>query len=192
MYQAKQMKNDVGQVLLDDKDIKERWRSYFKQLMKVENDRKERVVEQGEETAIEEIKEEEVAAAMKRMKRGKAVGPDNIPVEAWKVLGWLGVEILTDIFAKIMETEKIPDEWRNSTLIPIFKNKGDIQGCGNYRGIKLTSHTLKIWERIIEKRLREEVFISDQQFGTTDCHLCPETTHREIPRRAEEPALHLH
>ena len=54
----------------------------FKQLMNVENDSNERVVEPGEETAVEEIKEEEVAAAMKRMKRGKAVGPDNIPVEA--------------------------------------------------------------------------------------------------------------
>ena len=75
MYQAKQMKNDVGQVLLDDEDIKERWRSYFKQLVNVENDRKERVVEPGEETAVEEIKEEEVAAGSdekdeeKRMKQ---------------------------------------------------------------------------------------------------------------------------
>ena len=72
------------------------------------------------------------------MKRVKAVGPGNIPVEAWKVLRWLGVEILTDMLAKIMETEKIPDEWRSSILIPIFKNKGGIQRCGNYRRIKLT------------------------------------------------------
>ena len=56
------------------------------------------MVEPGEETTVEEIKEEEVATAMNRMKRGKAVGPDNIPVEAWKVLGWLGVEILRHIF----------------------------------------------------------------------------------------------
>ena len=95
---------------------------------------------------------------MRRMKRGKAVGLDNIPVEARK-------EILTDVLAKIMETEEMPDEWRSSTLIPIFKNKGDIQECRNYWGIKLTSHTLKIWERIIEKRLREKVLILDKQFG---------------------------
>ena len=42
-------------------------------------------------------------------------------------------------------------------IIRINKEKGDIiQDCGNYRGIKLTSHTMKIWERIIESRLREE------------------------------------
>ena len=56
MYQVKQMKNKVGQVLLDEEEIKERWRSYFKQLMNVKNDRNERVVEPGEETAVEEIK----------------------------------------------------------------------------------------------------------------------------------------
>ena len=74
------------------------------------------------------------------------------------------MEILTDMFAKIMETEKIPDEW-SSMLIPIFKNKGNIQEYGNYWEIKLTSHTLKIWEQIIKKRLREKVLILDQQFG---------------------------
>ena len=68
----------------------------------------------------------------------------------------------------------MPEEWRRSVLIPIYKNKGDTQCCGNYRGIKLMSHTMKIWERIIEARLRDSVEISKQQYefmpgkGTTD------------------------
>ena len=49
-------------------------------------------------------------------------------------------------------------------LIPIYKNKGDEQCCGNYRGIKLMSHTIKVWERIIETRLRDRVEISKQQY----------------------------
>ena len=97
-----------------------------------------------------QVDEEEVKTAMKKMKRGKAIGTDNIPIEAWRVIGGKGIEILTDVFRQVMTKEKMPDEWRNSTLIPIFKNKGDIQDCGNYRGIKLTSHTLKLWERIID------------------------------------------
>ena len=28
--------------------------------------------------------------------------------------------------------------------------------CGNYRGTKMIYHTMKIWERIIDRRLREE------------------------------------
>ena len=44
-------------------------------------------------------------------------------------------------------------------------NKGDVQNGGNYRGIKLISHTMKIWERIIDYRLRGGVKICEQQFG---------------------------
>ena len=59
----------------------------------------------------------------------------------------------------------MPEEWRRSVLIPIYKNKGDAQGCGNYRGIKLMSHTIKLWEKIIEARLRNRIEISKQQYG---------------------------
>ena len=59
----------------------------------------------------------------------------------------------------------MPEEWRRSVLIPIYKNKGNTQCCGNYREIKLMSHTMKVWERIIETRLRDRVEISKQQYG---------------------------
>ena len=39
----------------------------------------------------------------------------------------------------------MPEDWRNSVITPIYKEKGDIQDCGNYQGIKLMSHTMKIW-----------------------------------------------
>ena len=68
------------------------------------------------------------------------------------------------MFEKIMKTEW-RCQWRDSTLIPIYKSKGDIQDGRNYRGIKLTSHTLKLWERIIDKRLRGRVTVSEQLFG---------------------------
>ena len=57
------------------------------------------------------------------------------------------------------------EEWRRSVLIPIYKNKGDAQCCENYREIKLISHIMKVWERIIESRLRDRVEISKQQYG---------------------------
>ena len=47
----------------------------------------------------------------------------------------------------------MPNEWRTRVVVPIYKNKGDIQNCTNYRGIKLMSHTTKLWERVMEQRL---------------------------------------
>ncbi|KAK3542457.1 hypothetical protein QTP86_025884, partial [Hemibagrus guttatus] len=99
------------------------------------------------------------------MKSGKAVGPDDIPVEVWKCLGEAAVEFLANLFNRVLESERIPEEWRRSVLVPIFKNKGDVQSCSNYRGIKLMSHTMKVWERVVEARLRKVVEICEQQYG---------------------------
>ncbi|KAK3564213.1 hypothetical protein QTP86_011192 [Hemibagrus guttatus] len=99
------------------------------------------------------------------MKSGKAVGPDDIPVEVWKCLGEAAVEFLTSLFNRVLESERMPEEWRRSVLVPIFKNKGDVQSCSNYRGIKLMSHTMKLWERVVEARLRMVVEICEQQYG---------------------------
>ncbi|KAK3542749.1 hypothetical protein QTP70_001883 [Hemibagrus guttatus] len=99
------------------------------------------------------------------MKSGKAVGPDDIPVEVWKCLGEAAVEFLTSLFNRVLESERMPEEWRRSVLVPIFKNKGDVQSCSNYTGIKLMSHTMKLWERVVEARLRKVVEICEQQYG---------------------------
>ncbi|KAK3548225.1 hypothetical protein QTP70_005145 [Hemibagrus guttatus] len=99
------------------------------------------------------------------MKSGKAVGPDDIPVEVWKCLGEAAVEFLTSLFNRVLESERMPEKWRRSVLVPIFKNKGDVQSCSNYRGIKLMSHTMKLWERVVEARLRKVVEICEQQYG---------------------------
>ena len=53
---------------------------------------------------------------------------------------------------RIWDHEKIPTEWRDSVIVRIDNAKGDIQDCGNYRAIKLMSHTVKIWEMILERR----------------------------------------
>ncbi|VDP29672.1 unnamed protein product [Heligmosomoides polygyrus] len=59
----------------------------------------------------------------------------------------------------------MPDDWRNSTIVPILKQKGDAPECFNYRGIKLISHRMKIYERLVDSRLKEMVSISQVQWG---------------------------
>ena len=41
-----------------------------------------------------------------------------------------------------------------------FDSYLDIQNCGNYKGIKLMSHVIKFWGRVIENKLRKETHIS--------------------------------
>ena len=82
-----------------------------------------------------------------------------------KCFGTYGVTYLTKLFNYILQKEEMPKEWRRSVLVPIYKNKGDIMECGSFRGIKLMSHTMKTWERIVDNRIRSEVVISQEQFG---------------------------
>ena len=144
------IKDANGSVLIGEEKVRERWKKYFEELMNSENER-ERKLDNGQRVneTIPKISTRKVRSAMKRMKGNKAVGPDGIPVEAWRCLGEVGVVFLTRLFNNSLEGEKMPDEWRKSVLIPIFKNKGDMQSCNNYRGIKLISHTMKLWERVV-------------------------------------------
>jgi len=90
------------------------------------------------------------------MKAGKAEDPHGILVEIWKYLGEEGLVWLMDLFNVVFKTSKIPLEWIFGTIIPHYKNKCDIQDCNNYRDIKLLSHIIKLWEMVIERRLRSK------------------------------------
>ena len=174
---------DVDQrVLVDDKEIKDRWRTYFDKLF---NGDKERDVGDLNIHAgvinrefMRRIQVREVKEALKKMKLKKATGPDEVPIEVWKCLGERGVIWLTTLFNKIWTCNKMPLAWRKSIIVSLYKNKGDIQDCTNYRAIKLMSHTMKLWERVIEQRLRKKVEISENQFGF-------------MPGRSTMEAIHL-
>ena len=160
------IKNKNGNVMVNLEAVLKRWKEYFQKLINEENNKNPWTEEA--EVVKEEVNcfnREKVKNALRRMKKGKAVGPDELPVEVWKYMGEMGIKFLTRLFNTILAGERMPKEWRRSVLIPIYKNKGEAQCCGNYRGIKLMSHTMKVWERIIEARLKDRVEISKQQYG---------------------------
>ncbi|KAK3518224.1 hypothetical protein QTP70_033929, partial [Hemibagrus guttatus] len=133
VQQVRVIKDRDGSVLTSEESVQRRWKEYFEELMNEENEREKRVEGVNSvEQKVDKIRKDEVRKALKRMKSGKAVGPDDIPVEVWKCLGEAGVEFLTRIAATI-------------------------------RG--LMSHTMKLWERVVEARLRKVVEICEQQYG---------------------------
>ncbi|KAK3518092.1 hypothetical protein QTP70_033311 [Hemibagrus guttatus] len=166
VQQVRVIKDRDGRVLTSEESVQRRWKEYFEELMNEENEREKRVEGVNSvEQKVDKIRKDEVRKALKRMKSGKAVGPDDIPVEVWKCLGEAAVEFLISLFNRFLQSEKMLEEWRRSVLLLIFKNKGDVQSGSNYRGIKLMSHTMKLWERVVEARLRKVVEICEQQYG---------------------------
>ena len=179
VQQVRVIKSKTGEILMEEEKVKQRWKKYFDDLLNQENPRERREM-RTEETKrdVEDISVEEVRTGLRKMKKEKAQGPDDIPVEVWIALWNKGVEFLVNFFNRLLQGEKMPDEWRRSVLLPLHKGKGDIKECGNYRGIKLMSHSMKLWERVIEARMRKEVMIGEQQFefmpgrSTTDAIFC--------------------
>ena len=80
-------------------------------------------------------------------------------------------------------------------IVSIFKEKADIQDCGNYRGIKMIPHTMKI-----DRRLREETRIGEEQFcfmpgrGTPDAIFAARQViekHREMQKELHQVFIYL-
>ncbi|KAK3520883.1 hypothetical protein QTP86_010611 [Hemibagrus guttatus] len=64
---------------------------------------------------VDKIRKDEVRKVSKRMKSGKAVGLDDIPVEVWKCLGEAAVEFLASLFNRVLENlekayDRVPRE----------------------------------------------------------------------------------
>ena len=160
------IKDKNGNVMVNSEPVLKRWKEYFEKLMNEENDGEPRT--EKTEVVNEEINfvnREEVKNVLRRMKKVKRLGQMEWPVEVWKRMEKMGIKFLIKLFNRLLMGERMPEEWRRSVLIPIYKNRGDAQCGGDYRGIKLMSHTIKEWERIIEARLRDRVEISKQQYG---------------------------
>ena len=79
--------------------------------------------------------------------------------------GDLAVEWMTDLCNSIIAEGRIPTDWTKSTLVPLYKGKGDLLECGSYRPIKLLEQVMKVMERVLEKRVQSQVKIDDMQFG---------------------------
>ena len=85
-----------GKPLNREEDILKRWQEYFEKLMNEENDHEKRTdATTGTTREVPKVNMKEVRNTLKKMKNGKVVGPNKIPVEAWKCLGEAAVDFLT-------------------------------------------------------------------------------------------------
>ena len=159
------IKDQTREMLIDEVKIKERWREYFSNLLNVENAREQLGEVPAVEGPVHEISREEVKNAIKRMKKGKSPGCSGLPIDLIKHIGESRVDMMHDILKRVWEVEQMPEEWKKSEISPIYKQKGDQLECGNLRGIKLLEHGMKIFEKILERRLRKLITVNNMQFG---------------------------
>ncbi|XP_016455444.2 uncharacterized protein LOC107779509 [Nicotiana tabacum] len=153
------LKEEDIRVIMEEACIKCRWKEHFHRLLNEEWDRNIVLGELENSGSKRDfgfymrIRNDEVEGAMWKMSRGKATRLDEILVEFRKEVWRAGLVWLTGLFNVIFRGKKMPEEWQWSLMIPLYKNKVDIHDCYNYSGIKMLSHTMKIWERMVERRV---------------------------------------
>ena len=158
-------------MFVDDKGIKDLWKEYMEKLTNDENEWDHKISAEVKEGPADCIRMDEVRAALKEMKRYKAPGLSGLVAEMIQAIGDIGTQWILDLCNGIVK-KSIPEDWKSSVVLPIYKGKGDPMECGSYRGIKSLEYAMKVVERIFEHRIRQQIEIGDMQFGfmkgTTD------------------------
>ena len=141
---------------------KENYKEITKQ---IENKVKEIEKEMENKPKIEDFTAKELEIVIKKLKRKKAIGPDEIPNELFIEADEDTKNIYREHFNSINQTMEIPDEWQEGNIKRLYKGKGDKGKCSNERGITISSNYGKVYERLINERVLKKVNISDNQAG---------------------------
>ena len=96
----------------------------------------------------------------------KSPGIDQIAAELIKAGGRTICLEIHKLITSIWKKEKLPEEWKESIIIPIHK-KVDKTDCNNYRDISILPTTYKILSKILLSRLipYAKEIIGDHQCG---------------------------
>ncbi len=148
------MKDDLNDISRD------MWESHYKKLCNDKDSKKmldnlpdPSNLFDGINTILDfEISDEEISSAIRKLKNGKANGPDLILNEMVKYSYQFMAHPIKLLFNHILDSGIYPDTWKRSFLISVFKS-GDYDDPNDYRGICLSSCLAKLFSSILNDRL---------------------------------------
>ena len=109
-----------------------------------------------QEITIQDIEfgEADMIEAIKELKAESAHGPDGFPSIVLKKCSSTLASPLCILWRKSLNSGYVPCSLKEATITPIFKGGSVSKGYAkNYRPIALTSHLIKIFEKIIRKAI---------------------------------------
>ena len=116
----------------------------------------------------------EILNLISTLNNSKSSGPFSIPTDIFKMTGNIMASPLTEIINLSFSTGIYPNNLKIAKIIPVFKNKGSILQCNNYRPISLLSNINKIFEKLMYTRLYNFLDIHNciynLQFGFREKH----------------------
>ena len=149
---------DGNTLLTDKKAILERWAEHFNSVLNRPSSINQAAIDRLPQIECNVLLDEfptvtETRKAVQQLSSGKAPGADAIPAEVYKAGGLPMAEKLTELFHCMWRKEAIPQEFKDASIIHLYKRKGNPQVCDNHRGISLLSIAGKILAKILLNRL---------------------------------------
>nr|VZH91157.1 unnamed protein product [Spirometra erinaceieuropaei] len=111
---------------------------------------------------------QETIRAVQQLSSGKAPGSDAIPAEVYKHGGPQLIDRLTALFQETWRQGEVPQDFKDATIVHLYKRKGNRQVCDNHRGISLLNIAGKIFARILLNPLNnhlEQGLLPESQCG---------------------------
>ena len=104
----------------------------------------------------EPLSTNEVDKALKTLNKGKSPGFDGVSSEHLQYTGRNFLDLLTELFNRIIQIEHVPSNFKIGTQIPLYKGKNTCSlDPNNYRGITLLTSLNKVFEIIIWHRIKD-------------------------------------
>jgi|UniRef100_A0A2S2QM65 hypothetical protein len=100
---------------------------------------------------------EEVEAALRLLKNGKAAGEDGILPEFLKNMGIKGKFWLSRLFSSVKNNNTLPEQWWEAKVVAILKPGKPDDDSKSYRPISLLSVVYKLFERVLLKRIQTKI-----------------------------------
>lgn len=183
------LKNDEGTILYNTEEIKAETARYYEELYSPRTNPlyrqdwtdhiQEKIELRSEDLDTHHnhpmnrpISKEEVKNAINQLPLNKSCGPDDIPNEFLKFGGEKLHDAIHSLFTSIFSLEIPPSQWSLSNLINLDKGKGDPQLLSNKRGISLTSNLGKLFERVVNNRVKQYLQFTQAQAGGREGKSC--------------------
>ena len=169
------VKSADGSVLLTDlKDITGCWKEHFSNLLNQQGTADERTTSQmyvhtPKDDLCTPITMEELEKALQETRRGKVPGLDGISPEILKLGGPKLKACLLSINNTCWQRQTLPQGFKDSLIVIIYKRKGDRRDFDNHNGISLLSIAGKVLANIMLNRLKT---ISEQLLPESQCGFC--------------------
>lgn len=164
---------DGATLLTEKSEILERWAEHFESVLNRPSHINEEAIKRLPQVHINHSLDTpptvlEVDEAIGQLSSGKAPGADGIPAEVYKHGGSQMREKLAELFQTMWAQGAIPQDFKDASIVHLYKRKGSRQSCDNHRGISLLCIAGKILARILLNRLNihlEQGLLPESQCG---------------------------